>query len=241
MPRSALLMIIAVMTLAASPPLRGEPVRGVVELFTSQGCSSCPPADALLKTLSTEPGLVTLSLPVDYWDRLGWKDTFGSPAFSSRQRAYARGRGDGEVYTPQAVIGGAIHTNGASQSTIAAALAELSGSLVVPITITRAGEQLSVTIGSAGSIRLPAATILLMPTLAERSVAIGRGENADRNVTYTNVVRRIDDLGIWTGDPIAPSIALSTLEGHDGVTVLLQQGTLAAPGPILGAAHLDLR
>src|SRR5438270_13293400 len=91
---------------------RAEPVRGVVELFTSQGCSSCPPADRYLAELAKDPSLVVLSWPVDYWDYIGWKDTFGSPGFTARQKAYAAVRRDDQVYTPQAVIDGVTHAVG---------------------------------------------------------------------------------------------------------------------------------
>src|SRR5215213_8380181 len=80
--------------------------QAVVELFTSQGCSSCPPADALLTDLAQRPDVVALTLPVDYWDYLGWKDTLASPAFTARQRAYAHGRSDRQVYTPQIIVNG---------------------------------------------------------------------------------------------------------------------------------------
>ena len=93
---------------AASTAEAGQP-RGVVELFTSQGCSSCPPADRVLADLVQDPDLIVMSLPVDYWDRLGWKDTFDSLAFTKRQRTYSATRGDGEVYTPQAVVNGITH------------------------------------------------------------------------------------------------------------------------------------
>ncbi len=103
-----------------------QPFKAVIELFTSQGCSSCPPADAVLKTLSENPSIIALSLPVDYWNYLGWKDTFASPRNSDRQRNYARARGDGAIYTPQVVVNGLIPVNGASKSEIEHAIAETS-------------------------------------------------------------------------------------------------------------------
>ena len=95
-----------------------ETPKAVVELFTSQGCSSCPNADALLGKLANRDDVIALSLPVDYWDYLGWKDTLASPKFSERQRAYARTRGDGAIYTPQAVVNGLVHVNGADEGVI---------------------------------------------------------------------------------------------------------------------------
>src|SRR5947199_10640928 len=108
--RTAVATIVAL--LAAMPAARAEPVRGVVELFTSQGCSSCPPADRYLAELGKDPRLVVLSWPVDYWDYIGWKDTFASPTFTARQKAYAAVRRDDQVYTLQAVIDGVAHAVG---------------------------------------------------------------------------------------------------------------------------------
>ena len=103
---AALLMLGADAARAQAPDLQP---RAVVELFTSQGCSSCPPADALFVDLAKQPDIITLTLPVTYWDYLGWKDTLGKDSFAKRQKYYAKARGDGQVYTPQAVINGAAH------------------------------------------------------------------------------------------------------------------------------------
>src|SRR5262249_38071684 len=111
--------------------------RAVVELFTSQGCSSCPAADALLKRLADRDDLVALSLSVDYWDYLGWRDTLASPKFAERQRAYARARGDGAIYTPQAVVNGMAHVNGSDEGQIARAIERTSKALsVVPVRLS---------------------------------------------------------------------------------------------------------
>ena len=99
----------------------------VVELFTSQGCSSCPPADVVLNTIAHRKDVIALTLPVDYWDYLGWKDTNASPRFTERQRAYAKSRGDGLIYTPQAVVNGLVHVNGASQHDVEQAIGKKIG------------------------------------------------------------------------------------------------------------------
>src|SRR5262249_58863578 len=101
----------------------GEP-RALLELFTSQGCSSCPPADRLVGQLANDPSLIALSVPIDYWDYLGWRDTLANPAHSARQRAYARARGDGQVYTPQIVVNGSTHALGSDQAAIERAIAQ---------------------------------------------------------------------------------------------------------------------
>src|SRR6266851_3411915 len=114
---------------------RAEP-RALLELFTSQGCSSCPAADKLLGELSGDPALVALSVPIDYWDYLGWKDTLASPAHSARQRGYARVRGDRQVYTPQIVINGSTHALGSDRSAVDRAITQTdqkSGAMSLPV------------------------------------------------------------------------------------------------------------
>src|SRR5947209_969413 len=106
----------------ASAAIAQTEPRGVVELFTSQGCSSCPPADALLAELANDPSLIAVSVPIDIWDYLGWKDTLASPRNTARQRAYAKARGDGQVYTPQAVVNGSVHVLGSDKAAIEHAL-----------------------------------------------------------------------------------------------------------------------
>lgn len=214
--------------------------RAVIELFTSQGCSSCPPADALLAKLAGEDDLIALSLPVDYWDRLGWKDTFAKHAFTERQLAYSRERGDGKVYTPQAVVNGREHAVGSQRAAIAAAVDDTASSLSVPLSLDRSQDALKVSVGAAPGA--PArSTLLLMPYLAARDVAIGRGENARRKVTYTNIVRDIVPLATWDGKPIARTIPLDEYKNYDGLVVLLQAGSPGNPGAILGAGRLALR
>src|SRR5690242_12063202 len=112
---------VALGTLVTATPASADP-RGVVELFTSQGCSSCPPADKLLGELAKDPSLVALSLPIDYWDYLGWKDTLADSRFSARQKAYSAVRGDRDVYTPQAIVNGAAHVIGSDRTSIEGAI-----------------------------------------------------------------------------------------------------------------------
>src|SRR4029077_8840304 len=126
--------------------------RAVIELFTSQGCSSCPAADKLLGELSRDPSLVTMSLPVDYWDYLGWKDTLALHGHSVRQRAYAEASGDREVYTPQVVVNGVIHVLGSDKAAIEKAIAQTrrnSAVLALPVTITMADGKVTVNIPAA--------------------------------------------------------------------------------------------
>ena len=210
--------------------------RAVLELFTSQGCSSCPPADRLFAKLAADPQFIVLSLPVDYWDRLGWKDTFAKHAFTERQYAYARVRGDGQVYTPQAVVNGSEHANGANRRAIDAS-AETTSDLSVPVSAERMGDDIVVSVGGGAP---QAATIVVLPYFASREVAVGRGENAREKLTYTNIVRDIVPVGRWKGAAAKVRVPLKDFAPYDGIIVLLQAGTPEQPGAILGAARLRL-
>jgi hypothetical protein len=212
--------------------------QGVVELFTSQGCSSCPPADVVLAGLANHRELIALSLPVDYWDYLGWKDTFAKPAFTARQRAYSFERGDKQVYTPQAVINGRAHVNGANEREIEHALAATETAVSVPVELLRSGEGVRVEIGAKAGA---SGVVLLMPVIGRREVAIGRGENARRKVIYTNIVREVVPLGVWSGAASSLTLPASALVDSDSVVVIVQAGSEAKPGAVLGAAQLALR
>jgi hypothetical protein len=215
--------------------------RAVVELFTSQGCSSCPPADELLAKLARDPDVIALSLPVDYWDRLGWKDTLARHAFTERQMAYASVRGDGQVYTPQAVINGREHAVGSERSSIERAAAATAAGLDVPLQIERGSDGIVISVGAAAGKPHAQGEVVLLPYVASREVAIGRGENARRKVTYTNVVGDIRVVAGWTGAAVRQSVPATALKGYDGVVVLLQQGSTERPGAIRGAARATLR
>lgn len=225
----------------AAPTEQKDAVRviGVVELFTSQGCSSCPPADKLLKTYVDRPDTIALTLPVDYWDYLGWKDTFSSPRNSQRQRDYALTRGDGAVYTPQAVINGRLHVIGSSAKEINKAIKALNleTPLSVPVAMVSEGGTLIIDIGAAQD-GMPAggdATIWLAVVQKEGRAEIRDGENSGRELTYYNLVRDMSAVGVWEGE--AQQIRLSRKsvmwDGTERCVVLVQQGP---GGPILGAA-----
>src|SRR5262249_19654303 len=188
------LVMPAALALAVSAALAGAHAdpRAVVELFTSQGCSSCPPADRLLGQLAHDPALVTLSLPVDYWDYLGWKDTLADARHTTRQRGYARVRGDRDVYTPQAVINGALHAPGNDKAAIdAAILASKSdpSTLSVPVKLVVSADKVDVKVASGASAPASGEVWLCELTKAV-PVAIARGENGGKTVVYHNVVRR---------------------------------------------------
>jgi hypothetical protein len=234
---------------AVTPAAAGEP-RAVVELFTSQGCSSCPPADRLMGQLAQDPSLVTLSLPVDYWDYLGWKDTLALHSNSNRQRDYAVTRGDRQVYTPQAVINGVVHALGSDKAAIENAIARTRRS-AAPLTLP---VELSVADGKV-TVHVPAAEnehrsgeVWLFPVTSKAHVKIGRGENRGRTLTYYNVVRRWVHLGDWNGKAEDFSIPLAKLSAADfslndvdHLAVIVQGGAAAKPGLMLGAATAALR
>jgi hypothetical protein len=225
-------------------PAWAEP-RAVIELFTSQGCSSCPAADKLLGDLSRDPSLVTMSLPVDYWDYLGWKDTLALHGHSVRQRAYAEARGDREVYTPQVVINGIVHVLGSDKAAIEKAIAQTRRNpavLALPVVMTIDGGKVTVSVpGGMGEQRN--GEVWLCPITSKISVDIGRGENHDRTLTYHNVVRRWLKLGDWNGTAETFSVPLNellksgyTLKDIDRIDVVVQSGQAAKPGLILGTA-----
>lgn len=226
----------------------GEP-RAVIELFTSQGCSSCPPADRLMGELAKDPSLVTMSLPVDYWDYLGWKDTLAQHGHSTRERAYANVRGDGQVYTPQVVVNGVVHVLGSDKAAIEQAIAQTrrnAAPLTVPVTMTVADGTVTVTVPAAAGAH-SSGEVWLCPITGKAQVAVGRGENHGRTLTYTNVVRRWVKLGDWTGEaqtftlPVAKiADADFALKDVDRLTVVVQSGVAAKPGLMLGAATASL-
>src|SRR5580658_2204404 len=136
-------------------PAHAEP-RAVVELFTSQGCSSCPPADKVIGELAKDPSVIALSMPIDYWDYLGWKDTLADARFSARQQAYSRVRGDRGVYTPQVVVNGSAHVVGSDREGIEEAIDhKVDGVMSVPVSMSQAGKQITVSV--AASNKSPAA------------------------------------------------------------------------------------
>ena len=224
---------------------RAAEPRALLELFTSQGCSSCPPADKLLAELMADPSLIALSLPIDYWDYLGWKDTLASPAHSARQRAYAQVRGDRQVYTPQIVVNGAMHVLGSDKGAIEHAIAltdQKPGVMSVPVSLTIGGSGVSVKVESAESAP-SAGEVWLCPVARAISVAIGRGENRGRTIVYHNVVRGWRKLGDWTGAASTWDVPLSEIksDGIDAAAVMVQEGTRDKPGIILGAAYAPLQ
>lgn len=225
--RSLLTGLLAATALAAAPALAAErPV--VVELFTSQGCSSCPPADALLSTLADRPGVLALAFHVDYWNRLGWTDPFSGPWATARQTVYAAQIGADQVYTPQAVIDGRGDVVGSDRAAMEAAIAAARSDPSVPLALTSpSGSALQVSVDAAA----PADAVLWLVGFDDRhDTPVRRGENAGKTLIDRNVVRSLTRLDGWApGGTVA-----AARPAGDRAAVLLQ----AADGRILGAARL---
>ncbi|MCJ8144539.1 DUF1223 domain-containing protein [Ancylobacter sp. A5.8] len=209
----------------------------VIELFTSQGCSSCPPADKLLGKIASRQNVIALTLAVDYWDYLGWKDTLAKHGHSVRQKAYAKLRGDGKMFTPQAVVNGHAMAIGSDEEGLERSIADVPN-LAVPVKLETAGGKLAVSVGAGSG----AGEVWLCPVASAMEVDIGRGENEGAKVDYHNVVRGWTKLGDWKGEEARFEVPLSALqiEGVNAAAVLVQNGSSAAPGAIVGAALTPL-
>jgi hypothetical protein len=237
------LLLVGVGTLHAGAAAQTTSAKIVLELFTSQGCSSCPPADALLESYTRRDDVIALSVPVDYWDRLGWKDTFASRDHTNRQRDYASARGDGQVYTPQVVISGRSHVVGSSRSAIDGAIAAAKVALrdsQVPLRVHFEDGTLVVQVGRApAGAAVSDARLLLAVVQDAGTVSIRRGENANRTVAYRNIVRSLKTMGAWAGTPSTLRVAKSEFSIADtqSLVVLLQNG---AGGPIMNAAQIRI-
>ncbi len=217
-------------------PAAASPV--VVELFTSQGCSSCPPADALLDELAGRPGVVALSLHVDYWDYIGWKDPYASPMNTARQQRYAEALNLRYVYTPQIVVDGRANVVGSHRAEVLEAIAA-AAKRDRPIDITFGTSNGGTVIIPEGHAPDEGATVWLAIYDREHVTEIKRGENAGRELRNANVVRSFERLGTWTGARLEIPLDLSgaRARGRDGCAVIVQRGRA---GPVLAAAAMSL-
>ena len=213
----------------AEPP--AQPV--LIELFTSQGCSSCPPADALAARLSSEPNLVVITRPVTYWDRLGWKDTLAREENTALQNAYARRGlvGRNGVYTPQIVVDGTQGTVGSNAAQVRQFI-EQSADAPAAIAYSPRGEGYSIGVAGKGK-----AELVLLALSAHESVKIGSGENGGRRIAYTNVVRAERKLAEWQGGKLNVPLTGNRLRtpGADRYALVLRE---ANGGRVLAARML---
>lgn len=217
----------------------------VVELFTSQGCSSCPPADAFLAELAERDDVVALAYHVDYWDYLGWNDTLADAGNSARQREYNDAFTSRSVYTPQAVINGREHVNGAKKAEITRAMTRLEDQgegMAVDIAVTYDNDSIIIEAGDSEALSVEA-QIVLVYFKARTRVEIEQGKNGGHIYGYRNAVRDFHSAGSWNGNSVRIEIPLSELDKKDadGCAVLVQKlGKDGQPGAIIGAASMTL-
>lgn len=229
---------------ASQPVLAKDSSTIVVELFTSQGCSSCPPADKLLGEMVDQSNIIALTEAVDYWDYLGWKDDNARHEHTVRQQDYARLRGDRRVYTPQMVINGRVHVVGSRRNDVVKAIKSFEAEASVPMSLEQKGDILNVRIGDRPNSMAKTQDGNLILAYYKRSVAVNikRGENRGRKIVYHNVVGDMRTIGMWHGEAMTVELPMSEARkmGYDGYAVLLQANIKGYPGPIYGAARLDV-
>jgi hypothetical protein len=211
----------------------------VVELFTSQGCSSCPPADELAGELAKRDDVLPLSFHVDYWDYLGWKDPFSSAENTNRQREYRGKFGLRYVYTPQMVIGGVREAVGSHRGKILRAIEQVRSRPQVPVTIGHPDRKTALVTIAAGRTPAGTATVWLFAYDKSHTTEIQRGENGGVKLTNTNVVRAIRPIGKWDGKQTEISVPVTMLgiDNQDGCAIVVQD---SRTGAILGAADFPL-
>ena len=221
---------------------QSKPV-AVVEMFTSQGCSSCPAADKILAKHAKENKVVALSWHVDYWNYLGWKDTFSKAEFTARQQRYAVSFKRRGLYTPQAVVNGRTHAVGSDGKKIRFLMESYAKSgkgLTIPLKAVQKGETIEISADAANSGK--DATLWVVYFDREKPVKIERGENRGKTITYHNVVRDFSMLGMTKGGKVSVTLPLDEMKrkGFDACAVLLQETTAqGTPGAIVGATVID--
>ena len=231
-----LLHSIACLAALSGAPAAAETGPVVVELYTSQGCSSCPPADAMLAELAARDDVIALALHVDYWDYIGWADEFASPDHTRRQQDYAHAAGHTTIYTPQFVVGGVDLVIGAKGMKLAdAIMAHSAVTLPVAVAVAREGGVATISARMREDAVATGPFVIQIAQIKSAStVDILRGENAGQTIRYHNIVQSLDIVHQWDG--LAPVEVTADLGDPDTVAVIVQQGT---NGPVVGAARLD--
>ncbi len=238
-PVLALIVVVALDFGAVGEELRVNP-RAVVELFTSQGCSACPPADEYIGELAKRKDVVVLAYHVDYWNYIGWKDTFGDKAFSDFQRSYAQSWRKSRVYTPQLVINGIRDMVGSHRSDVEDAIS----SAVLPIDVQLSYEKGVLSVNAAPDPSLPELTVWLVTFLNRAKVDIDSGDNSGKTLSYAQIVTGRQVLGMWepvTGAQIKLPLYDVLKDGSDGVAIIVQYQKDGLPGQIYGAASFDTK
>jgi len=221
----------------AAAPALAAPAPVLVELFTSQGCSSCPPADDVLARLAQRADVVALAFHVDYWDYIGWKDPYARPAFTARQRAYRTAFGNKSIYTPQMVFNGVIEFPGQTEAEALRAVAAASarGAAAPKISLTRAADG-EITVAVEGSMLAPGAVVFGAVYGARSATKVRRGENAGRTLSNVNMARSLETLSPYLGTKLEISWR-PDLTDAAGVAVWIQPKDL---GPVTASTQLRL-
>jgi len=205
----------------------------VVELYTSQGCSSCPPADALLAEIAGRDDVIALALHVDYWDYIGWADRFAKPGFTKRQKAYARAAGEHAIYTPQMIVEGSEHLVGLRPMELVGLIDQHNAvPSQIRLSLAREGEVLRIRLEAQPPLPR-GAVVQLVRYRPEETVNIEHGENAGRVVRYSNIVTDWAPIADWDGRQ--PLSLEASAPGSDAAVVIVQE---QGPGEILAAARL---
>ena len=226
----------------AGQPQVSHPV--VIELFTSQGCSDCPAADRIVSELAKRKDVLALSLPITYWDMLGWKDTFATEANTYRQKSYAKTMNRSGIYTPQVIIDGKIDVVGNQRDRVMNAISsrqtQIASEAPINLALGIASGRVEIAIPAAAARAKdkPLATIWVMRTLSSGSVNVQQGENKNHQLSYANLVRELHRAGEWTGEAMKIDVPITTGKSkHDGVAVVLQSHDY---GEVIAAAMIKL-
>ncbi|HEY7688718.1 MAG TPA: DUF1223 domain-containing protein [Dongiaceae bacterium] len=217
----------------AGAPAAADPV--LVELFTSQGCSSCPPADLYLGELAQRTDVVALAFHVDYWDYIGWRDKFAKPEYTKRQKDYVDALEVRMVYTPQMVVDGRFEAVGTDHQDVETSINAAAMIAKQPIALSEAEGKLRVTVPAAEIDLAKPASLWLAVFARRRETPVGRGENAGTRLVEYHIVRQLDRLGPWTGKAVDMQVPMAPMDKNTGCAVILQ---VDGAGEVLGVAAL---
>lgn len=248
-PIRALILVATVLaTVATSVKVPAEEAKskpvGVVELFTSQGCSNCPKADRAIESLAGRDDVVAIAYHVDYWNYMGWEDTLSAKENTERQYGYARTLGIRNVFTPQFILNGVRDTKLTNPDRLVDELIRLRGAregMPVAVSATLSPEEMAITIGDGPVAGIDKADIVIAYFRKNSTVEIQKGENQGKKIVYRNAVTKLETVGIWEGKALTVKLPAAVLakRGFDGCAILLQtHDTENNPGRILGAAAL---
>lgn len=213
--------------------------KAVLELFTSQGCSSCPPADEALRNWGQRDDLITIAYHVDYWNYIGWNDVFSAPKYSQLQRDYAKSFGSDRVYTPQLIVNGTKDAVGSRRDDVNALVADANLKLGVDLALDDGNLRVQLARNGAASVD---AIVWIVPFISAAETNIAHGENGGKTLAYSHIARNRVPIGMWHGEEthqIELPLQDILTDQADGMAVLVQAKAANGPGPILGAASIQ--